>query len=164
MLRDYGRQNGQCNPRVRAGDAVFCLASSFLSSTAGCFAFSYVSLTNAVREGAVARRSAGRKQRSARGYDDLRGGTGSPPCHARVHRPSPAVIGGSVTFTRRTKPTSGKRPSPRPGMRLEHAYTKSATMRIGDQHGGEGDMLAKLHTATLAASIARKSQSIVTLH
>ncbi len=84
----------------------FALATPFLMMfiffiiDCGLFGYSYVSATNAVREGARCAAVGGTNAAVAQRVNDASGGLGtSPTVTANVYSPSPAVVGGTVSVS-----------------------------------------------------------------
>ncbi len=129
MLRDYGRQNGQAILEFALA-MPFLLGFIFFIVDCGLFAFSYVSLTNAVREGARCAAVGGTQAAVGARVTTTYGGTGSPTIATLAYDPSPAVIGGSVTVTANQTYQWITPIGLVPGIDSSTAYTKSATMRM----------------------------------
>jgi Flp pilus assembly protein TadG len=108
----------------------FLLAFIFFIVDCGLFAFSYVSLTNAVREGARCAAVGGTQAAVGARVTTTYGGTGSPAVGALAYDPSPAAIGGSVTVTANQTYEWITPIGLVPGIDSTTSYTKSATMRM----------------------------------
>lgn len=108
----------------------FLLAFVFFIVDCGLFAFSYVSLTNAVREGARCAAVGGTQGAVSARVTTTYGGTGSPAVGAMAYDPSPAVIGGSVTVTASQTYEWITPIGLVPGIDSTTSYSKSATMRM----------------------------------
>ncbi len=134
MLRDYGRQNGQAILEFALA-MPFLLGFIFFIVDCGLFAFSYVSLTNAVREGARCAAVGGTPDAVELRVTGTYGGPGEPT----VDKPldyvdefggTAPVIGGSVTVTAHHTYQWITPIGLVPGIDSSTAYTKSATMRM----------------------------------
>jgi len=140
----------------------FLLAWVFFIVDCGFFAFSYVSLTNAVREGARCAAVGGTEAAVSARVTTTYGGTGAPTATTVTWDPAPASIGGSVHRDDESHLRVDHAHRPGPGHRLEHGLYQVRDHADGDQHRGEGDMLAKLHRH-LGRVHREESQSIVTV-
>lgn len=108
----------------------FLLAFIFFIVDCGLFAFSHVSLTNAVREGARCAAVGGTQSAVGTRVTNTYGGTGSPTIGTLAYDPSPAVLGGSVTVTANQSYEWITPIGLVPGIDSTTSYTKSATMRM----------------------------------
>ena len=108
----------------------FLLAFIFFIVDCGFFAFSYVSLTNAVREGARCAAVGGTQAAVSARVTNTYGGTGAPTATTVTWDPAPAVIGGSVIVTTSHTYEWITPIGLVPGIDSSTAYTKSATMRM----------------------------------
>lgn len=108
----------------------FLLAFIFFIVDCGLFAFSYVSLTNAVREGARCAAVGGTQAAVSTRVTNTYGGTGAPTATTVTWDPAPASIGGSVIVTTSHSYQWITPIGLVPGIDSSTAYTKSATMRM----------------------------------
>jgi Flp pilus assembly protein TadG len=108
----------------------FLLAWVFFIVDCGFLAFSYVSLTNAVREGARCAAVGGTEAAVTARVTNTYGGTGAPTATTVTWDPTPAAIGGSVIVTTSHTYEWITPIGLVPGIGPSTTYTKSATMRM----------------------------------
>jgi Flp pilus assembly protein TadG len=108
----------------------FLLAFIFFIVDCGLFAFSYVSLTNAVREGARCAAVGGTQAAVGTRVTTTYGGTGDTTVGTLAYDPDPAAIGGSVTVTANQTYEWITPIGLVPSIDSVWNYTKSATMRM----------------------------------
>lgn len=108
----------------------FLLAFIFFIVDCGLFAFSYVSITNAVREGARCAAVGGTQAAVGERVTTTYGGTGTPAVDPLDYEGPLPAIGDSVTVTARQTYEWITPIGLVPGIDSTTSYTKSATMRM----------------------------------
>lgn len=126
------------NVQREHGQAIleFALATPFLLAfilfivDCGLFAFSYVSLTNSVREGARCAAVGGTQAAVSTRVEETYGGTNSTTTQALAYDPGTPEVGGSVTVTANLTYNWITPVGLVPGIDSTTNFVKSATMRL----------------------------------
>ena len=108
----------------------FLLAFILFIVDCGLFAFSYVSLTNAVREGARCAAVGGTQAAVSSRVTTTYGGTGSPSVGTLSYQPGTPTLGGSVTVTANQTYQWITPVGLVPGISSSTNFVKAATMRL----------------------------------
>ena len=108
----------------------FLLAFILFIVDCGLFAFSYVSLTNSVREGARCAAVGGTQAAVEARVEDTYGGTGVPLTDTLVYNPGTPEVGGSVSVSADLEYEWITPVGLVPGIDSTTNFVKAATMRL----------------------------------